>query len=79
MSVPSKPLRISGNCPKCEKAFFFDPQFNAFSQVNASTDCNHCGALLLIQDGVVYPFHEKLHEDDARWPKDGAGTASIST
>jgi hypothetical protein len=34
--------------------------------------------LLLIEDGRTWLFNEKLHEEDARWPADGANTGSLT-
>jgi len=31
----------------------------------------------MVEDGVIYPLHEKLHEEDPRWPKDGHDTGVI--
>jgi hypothetical protein len=43
-----------------------------------TTNCSHCGVLLLIEDGVAYNFNKKLHEKDSRWPIDGKDTGFLS-
>lgn len=73
------PLRISGQCPVCDKDFFFDSDIDSFAEIgNCTTDCAHCGALLMIENFSIYPFHEKLNGEDPRWPKDGKNTSYIS-
>lgn len=75
MSIKSYSLQLSGQCPVCDKDFFF-----ADLEVpnNITTNCSHCGALLLIEDGRTWLFNEKLHEEDARWLADGANTGSLT-
>jgi hypothetical protein len=43
-----------------------------------TTDCPYCDGLIFIEDGVLYDFHKKLHEEDPRWPEDGMGTSYLS-
>ena len=74
-SINSFPLRISGKCTSCEKDFFFHEGKLTFNEINEiSTDCPHCDTLLLIRKNRVWPFHNKLHEENPKWPKDGQGT-----
>lgn len=74
MGLKTTTIRASAVCPVCEQVFFFDGAVVS----NCTSNCSHCGALLLIDDNVVYPFHEKLHKDDPRWPADGTGTGFIT-
>jgi hypothetical protein len=58
-------------CPVCDYEFS-EEITNLIKQENyCTTDCIGCSALLLIKDGKLYDFHKYLHEQDARWPKDG--------
>lgn len=64
------------------------PKWTAGILGGATTDCRVCDELLIIpaeqfegQDPDSYPlnvhmplFHLYLHEQDPRWPADGAGT-----
>jgi len=54
MSIRSKPLRMSGTCISCGKNFFFADTEN----FNGTTNCSHCGELLLIRKGRVYLMSE---------------------
>lgn len=67
-------IRASGACPVCRKTFFFDV---ASVPESFSTICSHCKADLLVEDDVIYPLHEYLHQHDARWPKNGQGTGFL--
>ena len=71
----STKIRASFECPLCGKNCFFDLED---ANSNFSTNCVHCGELLLANDGEVYPFHQKLHEEDPRWPADGKGTGCLT-
>ncbi len=71
--MKTEKIRLGGKCPKCDKAFFFDEKELPKS---FTTDCD-CGETLLIEDGVIYPFHEKMHQEDPRWPADGKNTGTI--
>jgi hypothetical protein len=74
-NISSFPLRISGKCISCKEDFFFNETSETFNEVNdVSTDCPHCKALLLIRSNRVWSFHNKLHEENPKWPKDGKGT-----
>lgn len=50
----------------------------------ASTDCIHCGALLLFPLDIAGTavradlFHKALHASWSEWPEDGAGTYSLA-
>ncbi len=66
--------RIEFLCPECNKKFFTF----WFPEKTGTIDCLHCEALLMFADGMTYPFHEYLHAQDPRWPKDGAGTGCLS-
>ena len=62
-------------CPACGKLC---KRAGTAAAVNHSTlDCEHCGILLVIKDGRVYPFHEWMHSQDPRWPVDGTDTAYV--
>jgi hypothetical protein len=45
----------------------------------ATFDCPNCNSLRIIldEDGTNKGLHEHLHEQDARWPKDGKDTYSV--
>ena len=68
------PLRISGTCPICDVNIFFDESWSFEDVDKMTTDCSNCGSLLIVKGKTVYPFHEKTHLEDPRWPKDGKGT-----
>jgi len=61
-------------CPVCDQEFEI---LVKDIPSTASLNCGKCGASLIIEEGVVYPFHEKLHEKDCRWPADGNNTDSV--
>lgn len=42
-----------------------------------TVDCPKCGELCIIINVEVLNFHEYLHSQDERWPKDGAGTGYL--
>lgn len=58
-------------CPGCSKESTI-----VADEIPASftCDCSHCDLLLLVENGVAFDFHKKLHERDERWPEDGKGT-----
>jgi len=58
------PIRLSGTCPVCDENFFFDKKIKSI--VITTTDCAHCNALLLITDGIIYPFHENSEAIDGQ-------------
>lgn len=70
----STKIRASAICPVCKKNIYFG---QAVLPADMTTDCSHCGATLWILNNVVYPFHEKMHELEPSWPKDGQGTGHI--
>lgn len=41
-----------------------------------TTTCG-CGFTILYEEGQIFDFHKKLHEEDPRWPEDGKGTYSV--
>jgi ssDNA-binding Zn-finger/Zn-ribbon topoisomerase 1 len=43
----------------------------------ATADCPHCGALLIIKEGKFLDFHEYIHSENPKWPKDGERTGYI--
>jgi hypothetical protein len=46
---------------------------------NCTTDCPHCGGLILIEDRKLYDFHKHLNETSGgMWPADGANTYSVA-
>ena len=62
-------------CPGCNKDLIVDADEipNSFT-----CDCHYCSLLLLVEEGVAFDFHKKLHERDPGWPEDGKDTCSIS-
>jgi hypothetical protein len=74
-----KSSTMDGNvfiCPCCDDILTIGCEASEIPS-HFTMDCDSCDSLLMAEDGVVYPFHEKMHESDKRWPADGAGTGSI--
>lgn len=67
---------IEIQCPICDQTTYSPIEYKEMAK-NCSADCCKCGELLLIENEVVYPFHQKLNSEDKRWPKDGAGTGVV--
>lgn len=74
--MKSYPIRASFKCPCCDNNSFFHESMQ-LDEIHGTTDCGHCGAMLLIEDGIVYEFNEKMNAEDSRWPKDGKNTGYI--
>lgn len=69
--------RVRGECPECDRGFAFGAGVTLEDAEGVTTDCNECGALLLIEGGRVYEFNKKQHSEDSRWPADGNNTGSV--
>lgn len=74
--MKSYPIRVSIKCPCCDQISFFDKSMRT-DDIYGTTDCGHCNALLLIEDGIVYEFNERMNAEDSRWPKNGTNTGYI--
>lgn len=60
-------------CPICNHVFKYTENLPE----TFTADCSSCGGLLLVENGTIYPFHQKLHSEDSRWPKDGKGAGCL--
>lgn len=67
------------DCPKCTRKFYARCRRKADAW-GSTMNCFHCGVLLIADEATksVIDFHEYLHEKNPEWPKDGAGTGSVS-
>jgi hypothetical protein len=64
-------------CPKCQKSFRVPDCFTRGDCEGCTMDCPHCQALLIMDKGIVKDFHQKLHDEDPRWPADGKGAGYL--
>lgn len=64
-------------CRNCGKSFRVPCLRDQRQGDGSTTDCPHCGELLIIKKGKTKKFHKWMHEADPRWPKDGEGTGCI--
>ena len=67
---------IQVTCPICDRTIYVPRAHEPSVRAGCTLDCL-CESLLVIENSVVYDFHEKLNSKDPRWPKDGAGTGSV--
>ena len=64
-------------CPECDGMNAFTSITEIEDANHSTADCVHCKALLIIQEGMAYEFHKRMHSKDPRWPEDGAGTGYV--
>jgi len=69
-------IRIELKCPDCGFHSRLHTPLSGLSE-SFTADCLECNATLLVEGGLVYLLHEKLHEECPEWPKDGKGTGYI--
>ena len=67
---------VSAECPECDGLFAF-PDVTLADVEGMTTDCNRCGALLIVRKGRVYEMHKYLNSKDSRWPADGKHTGAV--
>lgn len=73
----NKPFSVA--CPRCKSTFRLhgaDTQ-EELNKTYATTDCQDCGLLILIDHGKVLDFHQAMHKEYSNWPADGKNTGSV--
>lgn len=54
------------------------PSVWKYTIAGSTADCPVCGALLIfVNEHYARLFHKYMHEQDPRWPIDGAGTGYV--
>lgn len=71
--------KVVFKCLFCEKKFSIPVISNEDikDHEGSTLDCPHCNETHVIINTKLKKFHEYLHSQDKRWPKDGKNTAYI--
>ena len=66
-------------CVECSTVTYFHDAIG-MSRINGATfNCANvqCQTLYIAVKGTALPFHKYMHDEDSRWPEDGADTNSV--